>query len=131
MKWDLSAQDLSTLDCTIDKYAGFYNLSGSMNDEPYTKFSGLEKGGLKYSFKNLDTANPKALIGDAVGLQEAEMTKIADTDTAIQLARTWGTDNSGIELYTIYKKTGFFSYSKSGEMFLLGAVANTGFGTCF
>jgi len=114
------------LNCSIEHSSGFYNPPESY----YTEFTGLEEGGLKFTFKDLTQDNVTFLISDANGVQDGELVKIVDTDVAIQLIRTWSTDESGIELFTIYKKTGFFSYAKSGEYYLLGTVAKTAFGTC-
>lgn len=119
--------------CELTHASNIYNMSTNVNKDNTIKVDNYEKqkSPLKYTFKNLGQEKVKIILGDSLGVDETQALKVSEDSDMIHLVGVWGMTNQGITTYTIYKNTGFFTYTRSGSMLLLGESLMTGFGRCF
>ncbi len=125
-----------SLICELTYMSGASNLSSSTFDtiKKYEiKFNNYEKQKTppRYSFQNLDTDQPKIILADSLGITDGTAYKILDTENVIHIVGTWGLNKQDPQVFSIYKKSGFFTYARLGELPLLGTESiGTGFGKC-
>lgn len=127
----LSFEYSSSTDCTITDSSGVYSMLPNSNGmSPVQVRDWGKDSGVKFTFNKLNEANVQVLIADAVNVQDETAIKVADNDEVIHLVGNWGMTKEDIVTYSIYKKSGFFTYTRSGNLMLIGDSVVAQVGTC-
>lgn len=127
---DVSSYD--SLSCQLDHMSS-YDMMAETNylDKVKISFDEKQDNPVKYNFKGLKSDTVDVIFSDSIGIDESTVIKVADTDAVIQLVGVVGLGKDTTVTYTIYKKSGFLTYTRSGSIAYVIDGITAGFGHCY
>lgn len=128
-----SIEGMNVLGCELLSTGGIYDKNSNIEKEKIIEEQPLkqDKNKIKFTLKEVDQQNIKVLIGDSMGVDETVAVKISENQDYFVAVSFFGLDKSGVQVYTVYKNTGFFTFTRTGNMILIGDNLMYGYGRCY